>query len=78
MNGFDKIEMFDNKEYYENIIPNINLSLENKISTETQFNPSFNLLLHEQILQDEIRILSFKSVIESNSNFFKDKVSIVS
>jgi hypothetical protein len=77
MNDYDKHKMFDNREYYEKIIPNINRSLVNKSIHETQFNPYFNLLLHEQILQDEIRILSFKTLIESNSISFKDKVSIM-
>jgi hypothetical protein len=77
MNEYDKDKIFDNREYYEKIIPNINLSLVNKSIPESQFNPYFNILLHEQILQDEIRILSFKTLIESNSISFKDKVSII-
>ena len=51
---------------------------------EQEFNaklcyPSFpNLKIYEEILQDEVRILSYKAAIEMNKEIFKDKVKYFS
>jgi hypothetical protein len=34
------------------------------------------LKLHEEMLQDEVKILSFKCAIENNKEIFKDKVNL--
>ncbi len=64
-----EFEKYEDTETNKNITENKNSSLINDNTDVFR-----NLLLHEQILQDEIRILSFKTLFESNSDSIRNKV----